>query len=197
MTFFTAFLLMSLEQGRMNTGIKAKRKMAFHESNVFIVSGALLFALSLLLQFSKLNNPNVQSNFIITISVASTLLFIGLLGTLSISRMKTENLTDNNTEVIINNRSFNDNFARFMIGFNIIFILVKMVVLLVINTISYISQIFGDNRQSFFGRINATINMVMMYTITFQVFKALTTKDDVPLVIDLTNVQAKRQTQRY
>lgn len=200
MTFFTGFMLLSLDQKRIETGIKAKRKMALHESSVFALSGAMLIMFTAVLLLTKnLNSEivNIKQPFVITLSVAGVFLLFGVLGLLSISKLKNVNLPDSNSLQNVPVKSFNDQFAKLMIGFSIIFILVKMLIVLVINTIGYLSQMFSRENRGFFSNIGATINLIFMYTIVYQVFQALLQKDDQPLVIDLSNVDTKRQHQRF
>lgn len=193
LSFWTAFLLLSLDHGKMNTEIQVKRKMAFHETLLFSFTGIFSIIISLLLQTSTLNNPNIQSNFISTISVGAITLGIGLLGAIFIG-LYTRNEKKLHQQSDFYASKFINILAKIFIAFNVIFVITKMVLILVINTLGYINQMFGNNRQGFFSRIGATINLILMYTIVFQVFKALTTKNDEPLVIDLTNVQTAAQT---
>ncbi len=143
---------------------------------------------------------NIKQTFVITLSIGVAFLLFGVAGLLSISKLKNVNLPDSNSLQNVPVKSVNDQFAKLMIGFNIIFIFIKMFILLVVNTIiiiGYLNQIFCRESRGFFSQIIATIKLIFMYTIVYQVFRALLQKDDQPLVIDLSNVDNKRQYQGF
>lgn len=196
MTFFVALMLNLSNQKTIDTGIRVKRKMALHESSVFALSGSILFLFSLVLLAKNQDYlaSNLKNTFVITMTVAIVLLVIGIIGLVSISKIKSNMLSVTNELKNFPVHRFSDLIAKIMVAFNLVFVLTKMILLLIINTIGYLSSMFDNSRnRGLLGRLSSILNLVVMYTLVFQVFKALSQKDDEPLVIDLTNNYSEKR----
>lgn len=189
MTFWTAWWIAKMSQDKINTGMRVKRKLANHESKVFFLSGLISSILIISLLVFNFKDASFQRLLSILLGVTLTFTLIGILGLASLRSFKNDSLQLSvKTLKDVSTNSFMQGLAKVMIAFNIVFVLVKMLLLLLINTIGSLSRIF-DRRESIFSSFINIANLVLMYVIVKEVFKAILAKDDEPLVITIPQKQ--------
>lgn len=185
LTFASTMFMANIDCRNVESGVRPKQKLAWHQSIVFIISGFLISILALLLVFKHTGNESITvdiTNQLLIIGIVGGIaLFIGLVGFFSIKGL---NKVTTDEEYYAKKNAF----ATFMISFNNIFVITKMIILLIINTFGYIAQMF-NRESSFFSRLNASLSLVLMYMIVYQVLKALTATNDQRLTIDLSNIR--------
>lgn len=184
-TFASTMFMANIDSRDVESGVRPKQKLAWHQSIVFTISGFLISVVALLLVVKHTGNEDI------TVDITNQLLIIGivggvtlLIGLLGFFSIKTLNKVATDEEYYAKKNAF----SAFMIGFNNIFVITKMIILLIVNTLGYIAQMF-DRESSFFSRLNASLSLILMYMIVYQVLKVLTVTKDQTLTIDLTNVR--------